>query len=68
LYKNKISSDLESTDSFKFELDPRGKTMTTDEKVAVFNKFDDLYFNSKVDLKHPQRTYIIVDNVSIGMK
>ncbi len=66
--KEEFLIETKSEESFKFEVDPRGKVMSQEEKLNVIEKFNIFNFNGKVNLKKPQRIFVIIDNDHSGKK
>ncbi len=66
--KEDFLSESASLESFKFEVDPRGKVMSQEEKLDVIEKFHILNFQGKVDLKNPRRVFIVIENENTGRK
>lgn len=66
--KELITKEMESSESFKFDVDARGKVMSLKEQVDTMELFDKYHFKGKVDLKNAQRTFVIIDNHSRGTK
>jgi tRNA (guanine10-N2)-methyltransferase len=66
--KEDFLSESSSLETFKFEVDPRGKVMSQDEKLDVIEKFHILNFKGKVNLKNPKRVFIVIENDHTGIK
>lgn len=66
--REKFLVESDSQQTFKFEVDPRGKTLSQEEKLNIMDKFTVLNFKGKVDLKNPQRIFIVIDNHHRGVK
>ena len=67
-----ITEELMKEDSYKFEVDTRGRVISINEKLNLIEKFI-LFLNekglkSKVDLGNPKRVFIIIENNYTGMK
>ncbi len=57
-----------SEETFKFEVDQRGRVMSQDEKLDIIQKFHIFNFKGKVSLKAAKRVFIVIDNHHRGVK
>lgn len=64
--REKFAFEEASLDTFKFEIDARGKSLSASEKQKVINYFESFDFKAKVDLNNPKRTFVILDNSFSG--
>jgi hypothetical protein len=68
LNKDEFYHESSSTESFRFEVDARGKTISQDEKLNIINRFHVVDFKGKVDLKNAKRSFVVIDNEQRGIK
>jgi tRNA G10 N-methylase Trm11 len=61
-------NESESQDSFKFEIDAKGKVLSQTEKVDIINHFGKLNFKGNIDLSNAKRIFVVIDNHHRGKK
>lgn len=75
--KEELLSETSSKESYKFEVDARGRVLTyiliynysQEQKLDIIAIFlNGLEFKGKVNLKNPKRTFVIIDNHYKGRK
>jgi hypothetical protein len=66
--KNSFLSEGESLESFRFDIDCRGRVMSQDEKLDIIQSFSIFNFKAKVDIKKAKRIFVVIDNHINGEK
>lgn len=60
--------ESESEETFKFEVDAKGKVLSQNEKLDIIDQFNVLNFKGKVNLKNSKRLFVVIDNHHRGKK
>ena len=63
-----FKKESECLESFRFDIDFRGLSEKREKEIEMINKFDKFNFKGNVDLKNPQRIFIIFRNVVENQK
>ena len=63
-----FKKEVESLDSFRFDIDFRGLSETREKELEMINKFDKFNFKAKVDINNAQRIFIIFRNTVENQK
>ncbi len=66
--REEFKEESDSLQSFKFEVDARGKIMNREEQLYAMDMFTCLNFKGKVNLNKPDRIFMIIDNHYRGTK
>ena len=57
-----FKKEVESLKSFRFDIDFRGKCESREKELEMINKFDKFGFTAKVNIKQPERIFVIFRN------
>jgi tRNA G10 N-methylase Trm11 len=66
--KQAFLAEGESLESFRFDIDCRGRVMSLDEKLDIIQLFSIFNFKAKVDIKKAKRVFVVIDNNLTGAK
>lgn len=59
---NEFKPELDFEGTLKFDFDVRGTTWSIDDHKAIFKKWDKYVFKGSIDLKNPQKIFVIFNN------
>ena len=63
-----FKKEIESLDTFRFDIDFRGLSETREKELEMINKFDKFNFKAKVDINNAQRIFVIFRNTVENQK